>query len=142
MAPEPAASATASMWQADVASREAGVELTAVAPGSATARLHVRREHVQGHGACHGGYIFLLADTAFAFACNGYGAVTVAQSADIVFVRPAYEGDVLVAEAVERVRAGRSGVYDVTVRRAGDDEVVAEFRGHSRARVPRPSEES
>ena len=87
---------------------------------------------VNGHGIAHGGYIFLLADTAFAFACNTYEIATVAAAADVVFVAPAREGDRLVAEAVERVRFGRSGVYDVTVRRA-DGEVVAEFRGNSRA---------
>ncbi len=93
--------------------------------------MTVTRDKVQGHGTCHGGYLFLLADTAFAFACNSHGPVTVAQSADIVFVEPAREGDVLEAVAVERVRRGRSGVYDVTVRRL-TGEVVAEFRGHSR----------
>jgi acyl-CoA thioesterase len=79
----------------------------------------------------HGGYVFLLADTAFAFACNSYGERTVAAGGDIVFLDPARAGDVLTAEAVERARVGRSGVYDVTVRRA-DGSVVAEMRGRSR----------
>ncbi len=129
-------SSTAAMWEADVASRTAGVELREVGTGRATARMTVTRDKVQAHGTCHGGYVFLLADTAFAFACNSYGPVTVAQAADVVFVEPAREGDVLEAVAVERVRRGRSGVYDVTVRRVGGPgapgEVVAEFRGHSR----------
>jgi acyl-CoA thioesterase len=87
---------------------------------------------VNGHAIAHGGYVFLLADTAFAFACNTYGQVTVARSADITFVAPAQEGDELEATATERHRAGRNGIYDVTVRRRGSGEVVAEFRGHSR----------
>jgi acyl-CoA thioesterase len=87
---------------------------------------------INGHELCHGGYVFLLADTAFAFACNTYDNVSVAAACDVVFVSPARLGDELVAEAAERLRFGRSGVYDVTVRRAGGD-VVAEFRGHSRS---------
>jgi acyl-CoA thioesterase len=86
---------------------------------------------VNGHGIAHGGYVFLLADTAFAFACNTYDQRTVAAGGDIVFVDAARAGDALVAEAVERVRRGRSGVYDITVRRA-DGSVVAEMRGRSR----------
>jgi acyl-CoA thioesterase len=86
---------------------------------------------VNGHRIAHGGYVFLLADTAFAFACNTYDVVTVAAGADVVFVLPARRGDELVADARERVRRGRSGVYDVTVRR-DDGSVIAEFRGVSR----------
>jgi acyl-CoA thioesterase len=85
---------------------------------------------VNGHGTAHGGYVFLLADTAFACACNSHGPVTVAAGADISFVRPARSGDLLVAYAQERVTSGRSGIYDVTV--TSDGEVVAEFRGRSR----------
>jgi acyl-CoA thioesterase len=84
---------------------------------------------VNGHDLAHGGLIFALADTAFACACNGWGATTVAAGADITFLRPARLGDVLDAEARVRARRGRSGLYDVTVRRG--DEVVAEFRGRS-----------
>ena len=86
---------------------------------------------VNGHRICHGGYVFLLADTAFAFACNTYGDVTVAAGCDIVFAVSAHEGDELTAEAVERARFGRNGIYDVTVRRA-DGELIAEMRGRSR----------
>jgi acyl-CoA thioesterase len=86
---------------------------------------------INGHDICHGGYVFLLADSAFAFACNSYDHVTVASGADISFVAPARLGDDLVAVAEERTRFGRSGVYDVTVRRA-DGHVIAEFRGRSR----------
>jgi phenylacetic acid degradation protein PaaD len=118
------------MYAADAASRQLGVRVAEVAPGRATARLRVTEAMVNGHGICHGGYVFFLADTAFALACNTYGPVTVAAGADIVFVAPARLGDELVAAAIERVRSGRSGVYDVTVRR--DGMVIAEFRGRSR----------
>ena len=92
--------------------------------------MFVRDTMINGHNICHGGYVFLLADTAFAFACNTHGPVTVAATCDITFLAPAHLGDELIAEATERHRAGRSGIYDVTVRR--DATVIAEFRGHSR----------
>jgi acyl-CoA thioesterase len=122
----------AQMWDSDRASQALGIEVTDVSPGNAVARLTVTATMVNGHAIAHGGYLFLLADTAFAFACNTYGQVTVARSADITFVAPAHEGDELEAVAVERHRSGRNGIYDVTVRRRGSGEVVAEFRGHSR----------
>jgi acyl-CoA thioesterase len=118
------------MARADVASREAGTRLLEVAPGRARVALTVEPRHVNGHGICHGGYLFLLADAAFAYACNSHGVSTVAAGADITFLRPVRAGAELVAEAVERARAGRSGLYDVTVRAGAD--VVAEFRGRSR----------
>ncbi|MGD0374398.1 MAG: hydroxyphenylacetyl-CoA thioesterase PaaI [Streptosporangiaceae bacterium] len=120
----------AAMFEADLASRNIGVELLEAGDGTATARMTISRAMVNGHALAHGGYVFLLADTAFACACNSRGLVTVAADADITFVAPAREGDVLVAVAVERVTYGRSGIYDVTVRRG--DQVVAEFRGRSR----------
>lgn len=119
------------MWAADRASQALGIAVDGVGPGRAVARLTVTPEMVNGHDIAHGGYVFLLADTAFAFACNTYGRVTVARGADITFVSPARAGDLLEAVARERHRSGRNGIYDVTVRRA-DGEVVAEFRGHSR----------
>jgi acyl-CoA thioesterase len=119
------------MWSGDRASRGLGIELGPVGPGSASAAMVVRPDMVNGHGICHGGYLFLLADTAFAFACNTRGLPVVAAGADVTFLAPVREGDELVATAVERALAGRSGLYDVTVRR-GDD-VVLEFRGRSRA---------
>ena len=122
----------AAMWAADQASQGLGIEISDVSPGRAVARLTVTASMVNGHAIAHGGYVFLLADTAFAFACNTYGQVTVARSADITFVAPVQEGDDLEAVAVERHRAGRNGIYDVTVRRRDSGEVVAEFRGHSR----------
>ena len=123
-------SAAHEMFDADVASRGLGMELVSAAGGRAVVRMRVTRAMVNGHAIAHGGYIFLLADTAFACACNSYGPVTVAAGAEITFVRPAREGDLLVAHATERVRYGRSGIYDVTVTRG--DEVIAEFRGRSR----------
>ncbi|HUK73690.1 MAG TPA: hydroxyphenylacetyl-CoA thioesterase PaaI [Streptosporangiaceae bacterium] len=112
-------------------SREAlGITIDGIAPGRAMARVRVTDTMVNGHGIGHGGYLFLLADTAFAYACNTYGTATVAQGAQITFLRPAAVGDELVAEAVERSRYGRNGIYDVTVSNA-DGEAFAEFRGHS-----------
>jgi acyl-CoA thioesterase len=119
------------MYADDRASRQLGIEISDVLPGRARAAMTVTEHMVNGHDLCHGGYVFLLADTAFAFACNTYDQVTVAASADVVFVRPALRGQRLVADATERIRHGRSGVYDVTVRTA-EGSVVAEFRGGSR----------
>lgn len=131
----------AEMYAADTASRQLGITLHEVAPGRTVARMRVTEEMIQGHGTCHGGYIFLLADSAFAFACNSHGPRAVAAACDIVFVTPVHLGDELVAEATERVLFGRNGVYDVTVRRADGDaegEIVAEFRGRSRVVGARP----
>ena len=119
------------MWADDHASRGLGMVLAAVGPGSATMTLAVRPEMVNGHGICHGGFIFTLADSAFAFACNSHGERAVAQHNAITFVRPGRLGETLTATAEERVVAGRSGIYDVRV--TGDDgTIVAEMRGHSR----------
>jgi len=120
------------MWESDRASQALGIEIGQVASGRAVARLTVTATMVNGHAIAHGGYVFLLADTAFAFACNTYGQATVARGAEITFVAPAHEGDELEAVAVQRHRSGRNGIYDVTVRRRASGEVVAEFRGHSR----------
>jgi len=126
------------MFDRDVASRGLGIELVEAADGQATVRMRVTAGMVNGHALVHGGFIFLLADTAFACACNSHGPVTVAAGADISFVRPARAGDLLEASARERVTSGRSGIYDVTVSRDGD--VIAEFRGRSRVISPgRPS---
>lgn len=118
------------MERADAAGRSAAVRFVQVRPGSATVAMTVGEQHLNGHGVCHGGYLFLLADAAMAYACNSYGVSAVASGADIAFLRPARLGDELVAQAVERALAGRSGLYDVTVR-AGEH-VVAEFRGRTR----------
>jgi len=118
------------MWADDVASMSLGMELLEVASGRARVAMLVRDDMVNGHELCHGGLIATLADSAFALACNSHGPVTVAAGFEIDFVEPARLGDELVAEATERLRRGRSGIYDVTVRRG--DAVIAEFRGRAR----------
>jgi acyl-CoA thioesterase len=141
--PEPSATELArrsaqAMYAADRASQALDITISDVAPGRAVARMTVTPSMLNGHAVAHGGYLFLLADTAFAFACNTYGMVTMARSADIAFVAPAVGGDELEAVAEERLRYGRNGVYDVTVRRVTDGTVLAEFRGHSREFGDRP----
>lgn len=121
----------ARMFAADRASRSLGIELLEHGHGTAVLRMTVTASMVNGHGIAHGGYLFLLADTAFACACNSHGPVTVASGADVTFVAPAREGDVLTATAREVTRFGRSGIYDVSVVRG--ETVIAEFRGRSRS---------
>jgi acyl-CoA thioesterase len=119
------------MWAEDVASRALGMRLISVEPGRAVLGMTVSDAMVNGHGLCHGGFIFTLADSAFATACNSYNRRAVGQHCAITYLSPARSGDRLVARAIERSRAGRSGLYDVTV--TGEDgPVIAEFRGHSR----------
>ena len=132
MTPDEFAHACAdAMTTADHASREAGIRLDAVGPGCATVAMRVLPTMANGHGICHGAYVFLVADTAFSYACNTYGDVTVAAGCDIVFAAPATAGDELIAVAAERARFGRNGIYDVTVRCA-DGKLIAEMRGRSR----------
>ena len=119
------------MWQDDRASKGLGMSLQRVAPGEAVLSMTVRKDMTNGHGMCHGGFIFTLADSAFAFACNTYDQRTVAQQCAVTFLTSAQEGETLTAHAVERNRAGRGGIYDVTVRDSAN-KVIAEFRGHSR----------
>jgi acyl-CoA thioesterase len=119
------------MWKDDAATQALGMELISVAPGQAVITMTVTDRMVNGHNICHGGYIFTLADSAFAFACNTYNQRTVAQHCAVTFLASAKLGDKLVARAVERQRSGRSGIYDVTVSRE-EGNVIAEFRGHSR----------
>jgi acyl-CoA thioesterase len=119
------------MWSEDRASSGLGMRLMNVGPGHAMLSMTVTEAMVNGHGICHGGFIFALADSAFAFACNSHGERAVAQHCAITFLRPGRLGEVLQAEAVERVRQGRSGITDVRV--TGEDgDVIAELRGHSR----------
>jgi acyl-CoA thioesterase len=120
------------MWDRDHAARAAGAELVTAAPGHAVVRLQVRADMVNGHDIAHGACVFLAADTAFAYACNTERPATVARSCHIEFLAPARAGDVLEAEATERMRAGRGGIYDVAVRRPADGTLIAEFRGHAR----------
>ncbi len=122
------------MFAGDLASSALGIELVEAAEGHAVATMRVTETMVNGHDIAHGGYIFLLADTTFACACNSHGPVTVASGAEISFVAAGRLGDHLIATATERTRYGRNGIYDVTVHRETPDgpEVVAEFRGRSR----------
>jgi len=119
------------MWDEDAASQRLGMRVDAVAPGRAVVSMPITERMINGHGLCHGGLIFTLADTAFAFACNTYNQRTVAQQGAITFLAPARHGDRLTAVAEERVRVGRNGVYDVRVTDQ-DGTVIAEFRGNSR----------
>jgi acyl-CoA thioesterase len=121
------------MWAEDATSRGLGMELLDVGPHRARLRMTVRDDMVNGHAIAHGGFVFTLADSAFAFACNSHGVVTVAAGADITFSAPARLGDVLVADAVETDTFGRSGVTDVRVTRESDGALIALFRGRSRS---------
>ena len=123
--------AAEAMWARDAASKWIGMALDEVGPGRAVMTLTVAADHCNGHGTCHGGVIFALADSAFAFACNSGNAATVAQHANISFTAPGRLGDVLRAEAREVSLRGRNGIYDVAV--TGSDGVpIAQFRGLSR----------
>ena len=118
------------MWKEDGASQALGMQLVDVKPGQATLSMTIRPDMVNGHQIAHGGFIFTLADSAFAFACNSHNDKSVAAQGNITFVKPGKLGDVLVATALEISRSGRSGIYDVRV--TAGSEVIAEFRGHSR----------
>jgi acyl-CoA thioesterase len=140
------ASATA-MLAEDQASAGLGMTLLEVAPSRARLCMTVRQDMVNGHAIAHGGFIFALADSAFAVACNTHGVVTVAAGCDITFAAPARLGDVLVAEATETDTFGRSGITDVRITREADGQLIAVFRGRSRslgrpiAGVPQPDSE-
>jgi acyl-CoA thioesterase len=120
------------MWENDATSHELGAQLISVEPGHAVLGLAVTEKMVNWHNTCHGGFVYLLADTAFGYASNTRNRRMVAQHCSISYLNPAQRGDQLTAHAVERQRAGRSGIYDVTVARE-DGLVIAEFRGHARA---------
>jgi acyl-CoA thioesterase len=119
------------MFSEDRASQGLGMRIIEVRPGYAELRMTVRKDMSNGHGMCHGGFIFTLADSAFAFACNSYGLATVAAGAAVDFLLPAFSGDELTAHATEQALAGRSGVYDVAVTNQ-KGERIALFRGRSR----------
>jgi acyl-CoA thioesterase len=119
-----------SMWKEDEASHGLGVEIVDIKAGQATLAMTIQPHMVNGHKIAHGGFIFTLADSAFAYACNSHNERTVAAQAAITFVRPGKLGDRLVATAREISRSGRSGIYDVRV--ASGEVTIAEFRGHSR----------
>ena len=119
------------MWDDDNATRHLGMELASIDPGEATIVMTVAEIMTNGHGTCHGGYMFTLADSAFAFACNTYNQRTVAQHCSVTFIAPAFRGDRLTATAREVSRRGRGGIYDIRITNQ-EGEHVAEFRGHSR----------
>jgi acyl-CoA thioesterase len=118
------------MWKEDDASKGLGMEIVQVKAGEATLTMTVKPHMVNGHGIAHGGFIFLLADSAFAFACNSHNEKAVAAQGNISFIQPGKLGDRLVATAREISRTGRSGIYDVRV--TANDVAIAELRGHSR----------
>jgi len=120
------------MWAEDATSPGLGIEVVSVAPGEAVLTMTVGAQMANWHDTCHGGFIYLLADTAFGYASNSRNRRMVAQHCSITYLNPARRGDRLTAHAVERQRAGRSGLYDVAVTRA-DGTPIAEFRGHARA---------
>jgi len=131
MTPDELARAAAkAMYEADACARSFGIEIVEVRAGRARLSMAVRPEFLNGHNICHGGLIFTLADTAFAYACNSYNVNTVAAGCSIEYLRPVQPDELLTAEAVEQVLSGRNGVYDIRVtNRAG--ETVALFRGKS-----------
>lgn len=133
----------AAMWAEDRASAGLGMAIRRIGPGEAELAMTVRPDMANGHGICHGGFVFALADSAFAFACNSFNRRAVAQSNSITYLRPAHVGEELVARAARVAEAGRSGIYDVLVT-GGDGRVLATFRGLSRVieglHLPQPGE--
>jgi acyl-CoA thioesterase len=119
------------MWKEDIASKDTmGMQLVACEPGRAVLRMEVKELHLNGHRICHGGFIFTLADSTFAFACNSHNKVTVAAGCSIEFLKPGHLGDVLTCEGVEQALQGRHGIYDMKVSNQ-KGEIVAMFRGKS-----------
>lgn len=144
MTPQQLAEASAAaMWAEDRASQHLGMQIDTVGPGTAALSMTVAREMTNGHDTCHGGFIFTLADSAFAFACNSYNQPAVAHIVQITFIAPAFFGDRLTARATEVSRRGRSGIYDIGVTNQNGEQ-IAVFRGHSRTLkgtlVPEPIE--
>jgi acyl-CoA thioesterase len=129
-ADEVARATAAAMSEADACSRALGIELLEVREGYARMQMLVRADFLNGHRICHGGLIFALADSAFAFACNSRNINTVASGCSIEFLRPVHGGDTLTAEAVEQSLTGRTGIYDIRVTNHAN-ETVAMFRGKS-----------
>ncbi len=118
------------MWPDDHAARGLGMAIVAVGPGTATLTMTVRQDMVNGHGTCHGGFIFAVADSTFAYACNSFNHRAVAAGVDINFLAPAHLGDLLTAHGHARHQGGRSGVYDIEVSNQ-DGKLVAVFRGRA-----------
>jgi len=130
-AQELARTCAAFMWSGDKASQGLGMSLDDVGAGMAVVSMPITGDMVNGHGTCHGGFVFALADSAFAFACNSYNQRAVAQHCSVTYIAPAFEGDRLTASAREVSRRGRAGIYDIVVTNQ-NGEHIAEFRGHSR----------
>lgn len=131
MTPQQLAEATAqSMYEADACTRALGIEILEVRPGYARLQMNVRPDFLNGHDICHGGLIFTLADSTFAFACNSYNITTVAAGCSIEFLRAVKGGDRLTAEGIEQTLNGRTGIYDIRVTNR-EGETVAMFRGKS-----------
>ncbi len=127
---------TETLWREDRAARGMGMELMEVGPGAAKLRMAVREDMANCHGICHGGFIFAVADTAFAYACNSFNHAAVASGADINYVAPAHVGDVLTAHGHARQQGGRNGLYDIEVTNQ-DGNTIALFRGRS-TRIRKP----
>lgn len=125
-----AQAAADTMYAHDRATQGLGITLVSVRPGYARMQMTVRADMLNGHGICHGGFIFTLADSTFAFACNSYNVPTVAAGCSIEFLAPAREGQILLAEAIEQTRSGRTGIYDITVS-VRDGATIALMRGKS-----------
>ena len=123
--------AAETMWATDTASQALAMQIIAIAPGTARLAMDATPAMLNGHGSVHGGYLFILADSAFAYACNSYGETTVAAHCTITFIKPGAHGTRLMATAHELSRVGRSGIYDVSI--SADGVTIAEFRGHSRS---------
>ncbi|AQT47589.1 MULTISPECIES: hydroxyphenylacetyl-CoA thioesterase PaaI [Bartonella] len=118
------------MWEGDKAAQSLGMKLVSSSPGQAVMTMEITENMSNGHDIAHGGFIFALADTAFAYASNSYGDAHVGQICDIVYIRPSHKGDILTAQAKEVSKTGRTGIYDVNVSTQG--KTIAEFRGVSR----------
>ena len=118
------------MWANDLASQALGMEILEIGPGHAKMSMIIREDMLNGHKTAHGGYIYTLADSAFAFACNSHNDRAVAAHCSIAYIKPGKAGEPLIATAREISRSGRSGIYDVEVTQGG--EIIAQFRGHSR----------
>jgi acyl-CoA thioesterase len=128
---ERAERSAAAMFATDSASKGLGMQIDHIGPGQATLSMIVREDMLNGHRIAHGGFVFTLADSAFAFACNSYNQITVAQQNQITYLAPGREGERIVAAALEVSRTGRSGIYDVTVT-GQDGRTLALMRGLSR----------
>lgn len=122
----------------DTVAQGLGISVSGVAPGAVTAHITVSAEMLNGHGSAHGSVLFAVADTAFAMACNSHGHLAIGRSCAIEYLAPAFPGDTLSARATERALEGRTGVYDVAVRRDADGALLAELRAVSRTLPARP----